>query len=222
MEAGNTQVKSQVPPWLRSNLSESEFQQVEKVVQEVELKTHSEIVPIVVRNSTPLRGARLACVVAFVAVTAIIDLAFFQEWGWWTLGLVQVVGLVLGVLATRSRVLLELFIPDSDEWKCVHERAELEFYRLGIQKTKDRSGILIFVSMFEHKVVVLADEGIAKKLKPQMWDEAVENLTRSLRERQLALGLTQAIKSFGDVLQVHFPAGQNNQDELKNTLVLKE
>lgn len=220
MEAGKQAVT--VPAWLKSYLSVEDFAKVEATVRDVELKTHSEIVPVVVRASTPLRGARLACMIAFLAFTAIVDLTFFHEWGWWTFGVAQAGGLLLGFLAMQSRVILELFIPDDDEWKCVHERAELEFHRLGIQKTKDRSGILVFVSIFEHKVVVLADEGIAQKLKPQMWEETVENLSRSLRQNQLEQGLTQSIKSLGDLLQVHFPAGFGAHDELKNTLVIKE
>lgn len=220
MEAGKQ--AAAVPRWLKSYLSSEDFAHVEATVRDVELKTHSEIVPVVVRSSTPLRGARLACMIAFLAFTAIVDLTFFHEWGWWTFGIAQVGGVVLGLLAMQSRVILELFIPDADEWKCVHERAELEFHRLGIQKTKDRSGILVFVSIFEHKVIVLADEGIAQRLKPQMWEEIVENLTRSLRQNQLAQGLTQSIKSLGDLLQVHFPAGSGAHDELKNTLVIKE
>ena len=134
----------------------------------------------------------------------------------------QIAALSVGFIVQRFDWILERFVPDEDEIFAVRERAELEFYRQGLTQTKDQTGILIFISLFERKVVLLADKGINDKLLSPMWDEIVEKLSHEIRSGELASGLTQSIKSCGDLLQVHFPIKKEDKNELKNDLVICE
>lgn len=97
-------------------------------------------------------------------------------------------------------------------------RAELEFYRSRVFNTKKKTGILLFMSFYEHRAVVLADKGIADLLPGNTWDEVVKILTSAVKTNQLADGLTQAIQKCGDILIRHFPQNDPDENQLCNRL----
>lgn len=97
-------------------------------------------------------------------------------------------------------------------------RAELEFYRSRVFNTKKKTGILLFMSFYEHRAVVLADKGIAELLPAHTWDEVVKLLTSAVKTNQLADGLSQAIRKCGDILIRHFPQNDPDENQLCNQL----
>lgn len=97
-------------------------------------------------------------------------------------------------------------------------RAELEFYRSRVYSTHRKTGILLFMSFYEHRAVVLADKGISNKLPANTWDEVVRLLTSAVRKKQLGRGLTQAIQKCGDILIEHFPQKGTDENQLCNKL----
>jgi uncharacterized membrane protein len=115
-----------------------------------------------------------------------------------------------------------LFIPLRMRQKLVLLRAELEFHRMHMRGTQARTGILIMASLYEHEVVVLADEAISKKLPAETWAEVVQLVLSGIKNKDTAGGFCNAIKKCGEILSQHFPASHKNPDELSNTLIIKE
>lgn len=194
---------------------------IREAVRAAELKTGGEIVPILVRRSVPMRGVVAPSILFFVALFGFLERHYFEVYEPWSMLLALLAALVIGIACSRIEAVQRFILPDADEDQAVATRAELEFYRLGIHKTSGRTGILIFISLLERRVVVLADEGISGRLPPETWSEIVQGLIRDVRADHLRAGLVRAIATCGDLLARHFPRG-DSPDQLRNDLVIKE
>jgi putative membrane protein len=114
------------------------------------------------------------------------------------------------------------FLPRSEQTLAVERRALLEFYAADLKQTKGGTGILLFVSLLEHRAVVLADKGIAQHCKPAIFDAVVQDLIRGAKNRDLGLGYEQAIRRCSDLLQPYFPRLDSDRNELADGLLIKE
>ena len=101
-------------------------------------------------------------------------------------------------------------------------RARQAFFEKKIHTTAARTGIMIFISFVEHRVIVLADEGISSKLPEDTWQQLVNQLVSHIRQKRLALGLTEAIQNCGKLLAEHFPSVPGNRNELPDQLIIKD
>lgn len=117
---------------------------------------------------------------------------------------------------------LRLFASAADLDGQVHYRAFEEFHKAGLTNTAGRTGILIFLSLEERRVVVLADQAIAAKLPPETWHGVVATITDSIRQGQLVRGLCDAISDCAELLAPHFPRAMDDVNELKDSLILAE
>jgi putative membrane protein len=83
---------------------------------------------------------------------------------------------------------------------------------------KDRSGILIFVSLAEHYARIVADTGIAARVSQSEWQGAVDTLVAHCSGGRVADGLISAIDTCGTVLAAHFPRTAASRDELPDRI----
>ena len=113
-----------------------------------------------------------------------------------------------------------LLLNDRDSAALAAQRAELEFYRAGIGRTQNKTGILLYLALQDHEVVVLADRGISEKLSAETWGEVVEMILQGIKSKDLALGLQNAVDKCGDILASHFPVSENDRNELSNHLII--
>jgi len=101
----------------------------------------------------------------------------------------------------------------------VRERARQQFAARNLSATRERTGVLIFVSLEEHMAEIIADEGIASRVSPEVWDRAMAALVDGMRRGDPGTGFAQAVRLCGEVLAAHFPVRDDNPDELPNALV---
>ena len=101
-------------------------------------------------------------------------------------------------------------------------RAQVEFYELEMSHTQGRTGILLFVSLMEHRAVVLADRSIAEHLDAEIWQELIDLMIEGVKRDDLATGLSQAIQRCGELLSPHFPLADDDVNELRDHLVVRE
>jgi putative membrane protein len=143
--------------------------------------------------------------------------------------LVDAVGAVLvglGIVMGSKRLrplrgwLTRLLVPPTTLNASVEERALLEFYQRGLEKTDGSTGVLLLVSLAEHAAVVLADKGIAAKLPASTWDEIIAALLAQARKGELVHGIEVAVGSIGGVLSTHFPRAEGDRNELPDDIVL--
>jgi len=115
-----------------------------------------------------------------------------------------------------------LIIPDTLKNRRVYARALQHFVESGVYKTAEHSGVLIFVSVLERKVFVIADSGIAEKVAQNEWDGICKIMTEGLKKRSAAQAFADSVKECGRILQQHFPNKAENPNELPDGLIFLE
>jgi len=101
----------------------------------------------------------------------------------------------------------------------VHEAALAQFAGLGLADTRDRTGVLIYASLDDHRAEVLADEGIYAKAPHAVWDEVVALLVDGLRRDAPADGFAAAVEKTGEILSQYLPPRADDRNELPDGLV---
>lgn len=193
------------------------FESVEAAVRAAEERTSGEIVPMVVAQSHDYAGVRAvaAALLAFAAGAAM--LASPLDPILW-LPPVQIAAFGAGYWLAGRRWLLARLIPARRGALAVDRGAALAFLAEGVAETRDRTGILIYVSLIEHRVEVLADRGIYSVVERGTWDGVVESVLGGIREGRAEEGLAAAIGQCADLLAERFPPRPDDEDELENRL----
>ncbi|HLT48420.1 MAG TPA: hypothetical protein VK002_14395 [Rubricoccaceae bacterium] len=194
----------------RPLFTDAEREQIRRAVEEAERQTSGEIVPYVVGRSgryeiAAWRGGALGALVAAAVGMAVAWT--YDGWGlgWlysaWGMAIVMTLGGVLGALVAWFVLpLRRLLAGPARMAERVHRRAESAFLEEEVFATRDRTGILLFVSLLEHRIEVLGDAGIDKVVEPEEWVEVVDRIRRGVKSGHLADGLVDAIGMCGALL----------------------
>jgi putative membrane protein len=233
--AGKSLTLNTIPNWLSKYISEDGLKQVSGAVQKAEALTCAEIVPMVVRRSSPKGHVRQSVFLLLMVLGLIFlkleSLAFIEDLpgGMYSeIALVALLAFLIAIPLAKLDFFISKFVSLNDQKHSVHLRAEHEFYAHHFDKTEGHSAVLIFISMMERRVVVLADSGIADKADPnrtqEVWKDLSSMITASLKQGNLNQGLTQAIEKAGGILAEHLPASaaQNKNNEISNDLRILE
>ena len=92
----------------------------------------------------------------------------------------------------------------------------------GVYNTKDRTGILIFISIMERRVELLADSGINELISPEKWQNIVNNIIKGIRQKEIADHLVESISECGNLLAEHFPIQTDDKNELTDDIEILE
>ncbi|MBM3162430.1 MAG: hypothetical protein FJZ79_03735 [Chlorobi bacterium] len=194
---------------------------VEERIREAEKTTSGEIVVKVVFSSHTypqaglLGGFMLALMVSIVAM-----LVAGNRDVWLFLGIFSMLFILLNELFRRVPLLKRPFVPASDMHGEVDEAAATAFCRRGIYNTQDRTGILIYISVFEHRVRVLADRGINEKVEQHLWQEIVDTIIAGIRRNRQGAAIAEAVDRCGRILAVHFPLKPGDRNELADSVIM--
>jgi putative membrane protein len=139
--------------------------------------------------------------------------------GMWALLMAQALAFAVVLAVTMPERIRLAVTPPGLKRDRVHRAAMQQFLARGMQRTRDRTGVLIFVSLAERLIEVIADEGIYAKVAPTIWDEAVSALAGAARRDRIAEGLVTAVGLCGAVLAEHFPPRQDDFNELPDRVV---
>lgn len=171
--------------------TKSELQEVRAAVKEAEDRTHGEFVPVFVKESDFYEEAlwRAGFVSAFIAGSLLIILDSATEWLLWIpcsfwLIIVLAFGVGGAFLTMNIDTLRRVFAGMRTLEERAHKKAQLMFFDLDVFNTKQRIGIMIFISFFERQVIVLADEGINAVIPQEEWEGVVKKITNELKENQ--------------------------------------
>ena len=103
--------------------------------------------------------------------------------------------------------------------RAVRQRA-IDLFRVGIEsRTAGRTGILIYLSLKEHRAEIVADEAIAAKVDGEVWGDAMLALIEHTKARKPGEGMAEAVRQVGIVLTEHFPKSDDNPNELPDRLI---
>lgn len=100
----------------------------------------------------------------------------------------------------------------------VEELARKEFHSLGMTKTAERTGVLIFLLLEDRKFHILADDGIHKMVEEGTWQRIADEMARHFSEKKFREGILHGVRSVASELSKHFPHKPGGSDELPNTV----
>lgn len=96
----------------------------------------------------------------------------------------------------------------------------IDLFKVGAERrTHGRTGILIYLSMREHRAEIVADEAIAQQVSPETWGEAMAAMLEHIQQGRVADGMIAAVGKVGDVLSEHFPRAEDDVNELPDRLI---
>ena len=96
--------------------------------------------------------------------------------------------------------------------------AQAEFTRLGMRKTAQHNGVLIFVAPRSQKFAILGDKGIHERCGENFWREVAEQMTAHFRKSEFTEGIVSAIQKAGTLLAEHFPRRTGDKNELPDAV----
>jgi putative membrane protein len=135
--------------------------------------------------------------------------------------------IVQGILFVATAIVVSIppvrmaLTPRSLKRLRVQRRAAEQFTAKNLHMTRERTGVMIYVSLAERMAELIADEGIADHVDPHVWDKAMAALTDGLKRGDAEAGFIGAVKLCGEVLAEKFPARQgDNPDELPDAVVV--
>jgi putative membrane protein len=201
--------------------TDQEKERIRQAVVTAEAKTAGEIVPMIVTSAARYTEIELLGLVGGLFAGMVIEWIWSDPWGSPYFQLWPVFGALIGFLIGRIPDVKRLLAPTSRISEAVHALGLASFTEQGLHYTKDHTGILILVSLLEHRVEVLADRGIDQKVGAGTWNEVVRIISAGIKTGQACDGFCTAIGRCGDILAAHFPRQADDTDELPNSLVTK-
>ncbi len=112
------------------------------------------------------------------------------------------------------------FVPGFIKRRRAHDVALREFTARGLTRTRQRTGVLLYVALQERYAEILVDTGLDGKVDQAVWDGIVEATLTSAWEERLRDGLIEAVRAVGAVLANHAPRSEDDVDELPNNVVI--
>lgn len=228
-------------------LNADDLQRIEAAVRAAEIRTTGEIYCVVAEESSDYHATPLAWAagVALLAPAILLLLGVhvtapdLSRFGGWTADQVEGVGeataraALIGTLLLQGLLFVATFflvaIPPVRRWLTprgmkrdrVRVRAEEQFISKNLHATRERTGVLIYVSAAERMAELIADEAIHGQVPDDTWDKAMAALVAGLRLGRPAEGFTEAIGLCADVLADRFPARfGDNPNELPDAVVV--
>ena len=226
-------------------LTQADLAAVEAAVREAETRTTGEIYCVVAEDSsdyfeTPLAwAAGVALLAPAVLLLAGLHPALPDFGGAWTAAhegrsagaiaretlvaaiMLQLVAFAVTTVLVSLGPVRRLLTPRALKRERVRREAVAHFLAKNLHATRERTGVLIYVSLEEHMAELVADEGIAADLPPETWARPMAALTEGLKRGQPAAGFAAAIGLCADLLAERFPARPgDNPNELPDAVVL--
>jgi len=191
-----------------------------EAVQTIELASSAEVVVVMRPNSTP---ALAPCALAG-ALGGLLGLAFmlFSPWEFsfeamWVDTLVA--GLFGALVCRRFTGLRRWLTPRSLALNGVAQAAKAEFLDRGITETRDRTGVLVYVSQIERRASVVADRGVHACVESEAWQAAVADIKRCVQDHQDGVRLAEYVRALGPILASALPRRDDDINELSDGVV---
>jgi uncharacterized membrane protein len=105
--------------------------------------------------------------------------------------------------------------------KPLRELAEKEYIRLGINKTREGTGVLIFLLLSKRQFYILADDNINKLTGEKVWAEIKDTMQEKFVRGEFCKGILSAIDEIGKILAQHFPIRTDDKNEISNRVVIQ-
>ncbi len=200
-------------------ISDKDKETIKEAIKSVELKTSGEIVPVILKQSDfyPAAHFRLALIMGiFFSLVLYYTYDFSDPMA---LIWIQAPGILLGYIVAYIPSVKRLLTTKAEMQEEVYQRSLEVFYENNVSMTRDRTGIMIFISLLERKVSVLADCGINEVVSKDYWNELVQVLTSDIAKGDMIQGVVKSINTCGSKLVESFPIKEDDTNEVVDELI---
>ena len=198
----------------RTKFDQAAGESLAQAIRDIEKDSDAEIVIAVRGRSGSYRHADYLCG-AIVALLGLIFVLFspFEFHTYWVP--IDVIGLfIVGAFVSSRTDWVRRALTSKDfRAKAARTGAAAMFYEAGIANTSAENGLLIYLSLLERRLEVIADRGILKAVPALKWNNSVFELKRIGRRPQPE-SLVKAVRELGRLLAEHMPATGENPNEL--------
>lgn len=132
----------------------------------------------------------------------------------------EIVLFLFGRFAFGLTAMRRLLTPPPTATRRVRRRAVLLFRLAAENRTRAKTGVLLYLSLAERRAEIVADAAIAGKVAPEAWGEAMHALIDAVRDGRPADGMIAAVERIGMLLATHFPRSADDTNELPDRLIL--
>ena len=193
---------------------------IRRAVAEAEARSSGEIATMVVRESDRYREAEQLGALLVAGLLAVIAAVILHHVTIWTyIPMVCLLYFPLLLMFRRFPRLKLSFVGPRRQAEAVHARAERAFYEKGLHRTREETGILIFISTLERKVWILGDRGINERIPPGAWKALAAELAAGLSSGRATEALCRVIGGCGSELARHFPRRDDDRNELPDEIL---
>lgn len=215
---------------LSHKFSDDDLQRIKNAVREAEQKISGEIVPVIVERSgiytiANYKAGLISATFAFALMIfldrfVIYDASHTLYYDPLFIFTVVLAGGVLGaILSSLSSPVKRWLASRKYMDECCRQSAENAFLEEEIFNTRHRTGIMIFISFFEHEVIVMADKGISKVVEQREWDRIVAELISNIRSGKVVEGIVAGVNRCGEILlEKGFHKTADDINELRDDL----
>jgi putative membrane protein len=217
------------------NVTHQDLERFKEAVKTAEQNTSGEIALAVTSEShdyafyelmlSVIFGALVFLIMLFLynPIAAFMDKIFWDLKAWQLVGMygfVSFIAIAIAYLLTNISAIDRIIIPKKARRAAVYQRALRHFVESGVYATKDRNGILLFISLMEHEVCIIADEAVLKNLTQDKLDALAQEFADGIRGKQFSSSLLTCISSCGTILEKHFPIKKDDVNELPDGLII--
>ncbi len=199
-------------------IDDADRARVAAAIEAAEAKTAGEIFCVIAQQSGDYGLVPVAWAAALALLTP-LPLIALTRWSILLVYLAQLAVFLVATLVLGHPVLRARIVPRRARHHRAHAEAMRQFFAQGLDKTGQRTGVLIFASATERYAEIVADVGIHAKVDQHVWDDAIQALVSAIKDGRPADGFVAAIERCGAVLATHFPPGALKRDELPNRLL---
>lgn len=193
---------------------EQQKQQIAQAVARAEQATAGELVVVETPRSDDYSSYRSLVALALTILITHEMTVFFPAWPSGLLMALQL-PLAIGLYSLAgTAICLRWIVPRAAFRLRTEQRALRAFLEAGVSETRDRSGVLIFLSAAEHRAVILADKGINDRVEAGEWQRDLEQMVDHLRRGEATVGLLKTIDRVGTLLGEAFPRRTDDTNEL--------
>ncbi|RMH39980.1 MAG: hypothetical protein D6689_15120 [Deltaproteobacteria bacterium] len=125
-----------------------------------------------------------------------------------------VAGALVGLVHTQLPASRRWLTPRSRRRQRVAQAARATFFDKGVRRTRDRTGVLVYASLLERMVEVVADSGVVDAVDADAWRRTVTEIERTLADAMNAVALAGAIEALGPVCERALPRAADDENEL--------
>jgi putative membrane protein len=204
--------------------TQEENKRITAAIKAVESRSDGEVAVMVVDQSAAyqeadvLGGVILGGILALIISEILVDY-FGHDSLWYYIPLSFILFFPFRFLTAQVPAIKNVFMTVKRKEEAVKQRALRAFYEKGLYKTRHHTGVLFFLSLLEHKVWVLADKGIHKKINQETLNRFAQTVSQGIGQGQACPALCRAIEEIGGLLIEHFPATPGHQDQLPDQVL---